>query len=174
MREARDSVDELGKMLGSPVFWAGTVVAGLLVNFASQWLYSRMAAVPGKLGDWRRQRSQQRLAAFEKDQALLSENPELIPLYIAAQMHLNFIAIMLAVLSCLVFVGAATLRPTKLFTPDVVETIQVIFVFGAAVLIIFATRVFDRATERASVCRAVFRRAAAAAQKPVVEQSQAP
>lgn len=97
-------MDEVGKMVASPVFWVGTVVVGLLVNFVSSFLYPRLGALPGKVGQWRRTRSAKRQRQFELIVRAMVANPRLVAHSIADETRARFEAAEFLAVSILCYV----------------------------------------------------------------------
>lgn len=103
-------MDEVINLAGTPVFWVCTVLVSLLVNFASQWLYPRIGALPGRLGAWRRRRSTEQQQKFELMVQMLQQHKHMLPIFIAQEARLRtetleFLA--LAVLSYSALFGLA-------------------------------------------------------------------
>lgn len=98
-------MEEIGKMLVSPAFWVCTVFVSLLVNFASQWLYPRLGALPGRLGEWRRVRSAKRQRDFSLMVRMLRQHRDLLPLYIAKESRARAETLEFLVLAVLSYVS---------------------------------------------------------------------
>lgn len=76
----------------SPAFWVGTVITGLAINIISGILMARVpSAWRWALGSYRK-KSQAEDSLVEERTKLLTENPQLIPIY-AARLIMHFVII---------------------------------------------------------------------------------
>ena len=115
-------MDEVGRMVVSPVFWIGTVVVGLLVNLLSSFLYVKLGAVPGKLGRWRRSRSERSVQAFELLVRQMRANPSLVAHIIADETRARFEAAEFLIVSVLCYVtlfGLANLNNASVIVQSI-------------------------------------------------------
>lgn len=149
-------MDDVGKMLVSPVFWVGTVVVGLFVNFASQWLYGRLAKLPGRLGEWRRARSARASQKFDRQVSELVAVPSLVPFYVATEMRHRSRAICWLVLVCIEILIYALARTPGVYEPLVANLRHVVQGAVSALILFsfgFGTLEIARASEVAAVLR---------------------
>lgn len=103
-------MDEVVKAFSSPVFLVGTVLCGLLINIASNYLQRHLDKGQAFLKRWRGVRSAARQTAIDKHLNELMHQPELVELYIARENRLWSATLvfffMTMVLAALYFMGS--------------------------------------------------------------------
>lgn len=100
-------MDEVWKQVSTPAFWVGTVIVGLLINFASQWMYGRLAVLPERWRDWFEARSARRRKYMAQEVGVLLKHPELVPVVASEASHYRTLMLMLYLFA---FAGFALLR----------------------------------------------------------------
>jgi hypothetical protein len=130
--------------LTSLSWWGSAVVVALLVNFLSQFLYPRIAALPPKgLGIIRR-KAKARQAAFEGRVQALKDAPERLLLAVASEHRHYWVAFF--VMACAIFV-LLTVAVLPTLQATVPPWMRAIFFFISSVLFILGTRIADKGFE---------------------------
>lgn len=85
-------MDELVKNLNNVGWWLSAVVVGVLINFLSQYLYPKLAAIPTKSFDKMRSVVEEHEAETDRQIKILQGHPALLPLYIAVETRQYWLA----------------------------------------------------------------------------------
>ncbi|MFC5605200.1 hypothetical protein [Variovorax soli] len=153
-------MEETLKLLSTPGFWFGSVIVGILVNFASQWMYGRLAAVPRFLATWAGNRTKARREQHDFDKALLLRSPELIPIYTGYMLVMFLMAI-----TCALIFMLFTLAPSaaRLTSAAIDEGISIKWLIVSAMwlsmagIIASSIAAMDRVLARLNVLNSVYR-----------------
>lgn len=141
-------MDEFLTNIASVGWWASVVVVGLLVNFLSQFLYPRLAAMPAKGLGFVRIRAQKKKERMAAQVDRLRQFPQRLPIAIAREQRCYWVALM--VIMCAVFVVLINIAfPLLRAAPT--GWLQALMLFLAAVLFLLGTRAADAGFELGQV-----------------------
>ncbi|MET3916860.1 hypothetical protein ABID97_003642 [Variovorax sp. OAS795] len=96
-------MDEVWKQFGSPVFWICTVVVGLLSALVMHYVLRGMDRWFDGWSSARKARREAKNERFRAELKLLSENADMVPLYVATENRLRTRAIMLSFACSVIF-----------------------------------------------------------------------
>jgi hypothetical protein len=147
-------MDEVVKMFASPVFWVGTVVVGLAINFGTQWAYGRLAAIGS---GWAQARVLRRKNEFEKDAAFIAAYPEGLPLQIAAEARHRWYATIWLIFSVLFLICGIYVRTNPKLVVLSPYWMAECLTGVASVCIFFCMASTTRASQKRSVLTAIER-----------------
>lgn len=153
-------MEETLKLLSTPGFWIGSVVVGILVNFASQWMYGRLAALPGRWAAWAAKRSETRARRAKRDVETLLLSRELIPIYVGITLS-GLVLGVAAVSTFVLLLQVGTLQAKDLGTiagvPIAPIVPRLLMVIGAVIFFTAFMGSFDTAAFRLGVLGRVYR-----------------
>ncbi|HEX7866213.1 MAG TPA: hypothetical protein VF555_14765 [Variovorax sp.] len=141
-------MNELLGNLTNVGWWGSVVVVGILVNFLSQFLYPRLAALPVKGLSLIRRRTAKRRARFEEQVAALKARPQRLPIIIAAEHRLYFLASLIMGCAIFLLLILAVLPALRSTLP---LWLQTCFFFMSSLLFVGGTQIADRGFELGQV-----------------------
>ncbi|MET3379541.1 hypothetical protein NWF24_28125 [Variovorax paradoxus] len=141
-------MNELLSNLTNVGWWGSVVVVGILVNFLSQFLYPRLAVLPVKGLGLIRSRSAKRRARFEERVAALKANPQRLPIVIATEHRLYFVASL--VMGCAIFI-LLVLAVLPALRSTLPLWLQTCFFFMSSLLFVGGTQIADKGFETGRV-----------------------
>ncbi|SCX72676.1 hypothetical protein [Variovorax sp. EL159] len=147
-------MDALLSNLTSVGWWGSVVVVGILVNFLSQFLYPRLAALPIRGLSLIRRRTAKRRARFEEQVAALTANPQRLPIVIAAEHRFYFLASL--VMGCAIFL-LLVLAVLPALGSTLSLWLQSSFFFVSSLLFVAGTQIADKGFELGQVIAKVAR-----------------
>jgi hypothetical protein len=144
-------MDELGKMLNSPVFWIGTVMVGVLINLGTQWAYGRLARLSSRFAQVL---TEKRRIEFERDVAFVLTSPEALALHIAGEVRQRWYAASFLLFAVFFLLSSLLLRASGTYEPAELSLLVRFVAALAAACILMTSHSVMQASKKRSVLAA--------------------